>query len=184
MDNNKTDLVANSALELAGTYKWSDITLYQIAKNAKIDMSEMLDIASDKTDILRSIFKMFDRQAFENFDEIDDLECARDKLFDAIMAHFDVLQGNKNTLLSIFCETREATILPFILKESVGAILEICDLKAKGIKGHLMSIGVFGIYMRTLCAWRDDTQNDMASTMATLDNSLNKMQFASDFLKR
>ena len=189
------DLMIDSALALAAKHNWGDVAFEDIAQQAKIESQDALEYFDDKGDILIAYGRRVDRQMIENaalepFGNVEisqeDQSFIRERLFDLIMERFDVLNENREAVLSILdgikFDPKQAIISFPHLTKSMGRILEEAGESCDGIKGCGKITGLTAVYLYTVKTWRDDDTTDMAKTMAALDKSLGLAEEAANTL--
>ncbi len=174
------DRAVDAALALAGHMGWDMVTMTDIADKAQASLAELCDIFDEKGDILAAYGKRVDKKILETFAEPDPSMSERDRLFDILMERFDVLNEDRDAVVSILksftVDPKQAVISLPHLARSMAWMLEAAGIDAVGIKGAIRVAGLTGIYLNVLREWvKDDTQ-DMAKTMAALDRSLDRAQ--------
>ena len=109
-------------------------------------------------------------------ERLDESLTVRDKLFELIMARFDVIEDNRDGVLSILNSMKldPKTVLYSLphLCRSMAWVLEGVGENTSGIKGTAKIIGLTGVYLKTLRAWINEESADMSKTMASLDKGL------------
>jgi len=179
------DQVIDSALALAAQRKWSDVMFDEIIEEANQNRHDVLEYFDDKSDILVSFGRRVDKLMIENAalsaldgsQTIDENQSViRERLFDLIMERFDVLNENRESILSILrsikFDPKQAIITFPHLGKSMGRILSEAGEDISGISGCSKIIGLTGVYLYTVKTWMDDDTADMAKTMAVLDKAL------------
>ncbi len=171
------DAVVDSALILAAAEGWNDVDFAQICLAAQIDEAEALEYFDDKTDILVAYGRRIDAKLKALAPEIisDDMS-EREKLFDIIMERFDLINEDREAILSILSsiksDPKEAVLTFPHLAKSMTRILEMAGLETDGVRGAAQVTGLTGVYLYTVKTWKEDDSADMAKTMATLDKAL------------
>ncbi|MAZ76453.1 MAG: TetR family transcriptional regulator [Micavibrio sp.] len=174
----RTQMIA-TALDLAADGQWEMIDLSDIAEQAGVSSVDALELFDEKTDILAAYDRIVNRHAIEEVDLSDDLPC-RDKLFDLVMARFDILNENRGALLNILGsfkgDPKEALLSFPHLGKSMARLLDASGLQTNGISGALRVTGMVGLYLYVVKTWKEDESADMGKTMVTLDKGLDKCQ--------
>ena len=175
------------AFDLALKHGWGGVTLNDIARVCKCSLADLHDIFEDRNDILAAYGRQVDRKVMERL-SIDITSPERDRLFDVLMDRFDVLNEDRNALVSILNSFRTdpkqvAITLPHLGRSMVW-MLEAAGIEANGPKGAMTALGLTGVYLYTLRAWKDDKSPDMGKTMAALDKALGQAESAVQFLGR
>ena len=104
----------------------------------------------------------------------------RDRLFDLLMRRFDVLQAHRGGVLTLMralpADPCLAALLAAANLRSMGWMLEGAGIAAHGPRGRLRRKGLLAVWLMALRAWRDDTSEDLSSTMAALDRALGQAE--------
>ena len=172
------DRVLDAALELAADLRWDDVGLGDIARRAGVDMATMREHFADKDDILIAYGRRVDRIVLGRFptDTFDDETPHRDRLFDVLMERFDVLNDNRDAVLSFLLSFRTDPKNALCGLPHLGRSMEwmaaCAGLELSGLMGAVKITGVTGVYLYTARAWMHDDSVDMAKTMAALDRGL------------
>jgi AcrR family transcriptional regulator len=173
------DKVVTAMLMLASQQSWSRISLEDITAEAKVDLEEALEYFDDKGDVLAAYGRIVDRKVLDNT-SADESEPCRDKLFDLLMERFDVLNQDREAVLSILDgfrgDPKEAVLSFPHLGRSMSRTLEAAGIETSGISGCVKVTGLIGIYLYTVRTWKEDESEDMGKTMATLDKALDRAE--------
>ncbi|HPF78156.1 MAG TPA: TetR family transcriptional regulator [Alphaproteobacteria bacterium] len=179
------DRVVDAALALAAEEGWNDVSFEQIAAAAQADMAEAREYFDDKTDILVAYGRRVDRQVLESasFDDENNMS-TREKLFDLLMERFDVLNENREAIVSILSSFRgdpkQAVVsLPHLAK-SMTRTMEAAGVDTEGAAGAIKVTGLIGVYLYVVRTWKEDESADMARTMAALDKALDNAEMAAN----
>lgn len=171
--------VIQSSLDLATNTPWADVTMQDIAAHAKIEQSQMNALFDDKSDILNALGRQIDDtvEASMNGQVMAD-DAPKDRLFDVLMERFDVLNANRDAIISILNGTtmdpKQIVItLPWVCK-SMTKMMDLADVPTNGWAGALRVAGLSGVYLKTLRTWIGDKSSDMAATMSELDKNLSR----------
>ena len=125
----------------------------------------------------------------------------REKLFDILMERFDIVNENRDSVLSILnsfkSDPKQLIISLPHLGKSMTRALNIAEVDTSGLCGITQVTGLIGVYLYALKAWKEDESADLSKTMAALDKALdiaeqaanstiggNLMSFVSDFKNR
>ena len=97
----------NAMLRLAAAKGWRDPKLVDIAREAGISLSDLVTVATSKTDLLALWSSEIDREVLAEI-EGEDLsrEAAHDRLFDVLMLRFDVMARHKSALIALHEDLR------------------------------------------------------------------------------
>lgn len=170
------DRGVDAALSLAAVMPWDSLTLSDIAREAGLSMSELREAFEDKADILAAYGRRVDKAVLESVPEADLDLPEKDRLFEILMARFDVLQNDREAVVSILQsflrDPKEAVIsLPHVGRSMVW-MMEGAGLSTDGIGGAARILGVCAAYLHVLRVWVQDESPDLTATMAALDKSL------------
>lgn len=169
--------VIDAALRLATRRDWTNVTLADIAREAKISLSRLSEMFECREDIIVAYSRRIDAHVLESFSGEGS---ERDQLFDILMERFERLNKDRKALKSILksvCRDPKQMIiaLPHLTK-SMSWMMEAADMPAIGWKGAARVAGLAFIYAWVLRTWMDDDSTDMAKTMAVLDRALGRAE--------
>lgn len=175
----KEDLV-NAALNLAAERGWSLTSLSDIAEEAGVSLGDLRESFEDRSDVLVAYGRMIDQKVLKNIGAPDFSMSERDRLFEILMERFDVVNENREAVLSILQsfkgDPKQAVIsLPHLAK-SMAWMLEAASIDTTGYKGALRVAGLKLLYLNVLRTWMDDESEDMSKTMSALDKNLNRAE--------
>lgn len=185
-ENHTHEELALMAVNLAGQIGWADVRLSDIAEEANISLAQLSRHFRDKVEVLCAYGRYVDYRTLDDAGAPDLEVSPRDRLFDILMARFDVLNDHRDGVASILhslkTDPKQLVIsLPY-LGRSMQLMLEAAGLDANGLRGAVRVVGLKLIYLKTLKIWMDDESPDMAKTMAALDKALGKAEnFAQQF---
>jgi AcrR family transcriptional regulator len=171
------DRMIDAALDLAREESWSNIDFAQICLAANVSEDQALEFFDDKTDILVAYGRRTDAELRAVAHEIlSDEMSEREKLFDLLMERFELINDNREAILSILgsikTDPKEAVLTFPHLAKSMTRILELAGLETEGFKGAAQVTGLTGVYLYTVRTWKEDETSDLSKTMATLDKAL------------
>lgn len=170
------ETVVRAALSLAQDKGWNALSLKEIARTARIPLSEVYTCFEDKADILTAYGRIVDRRVMAAFDSTDTGNSPRDRLFDVLMERFDILNEDRTALLSILddilCDPSYAAIALPHLAHSMQAMMNAAGLNNTGLKATAAIFGLTVLYVTVLKTWTEDESPDMSKTMAALDRHL------------
>jgi AcrR family transcriptional regulator len=164
--------IAETALRLAASRGWQGVTLERIAKAAGIPSARIKARYADRNAILPVLVDYVSAKAAGVSGKSDRASPPRDRLFEAAMARFDVLQAHRKAILSIAADSRTAVILASAQIRVMKNILERAGLARKSGDANLKAIALWGIYLAAFRVWCGDETLDMSKTMAALDRYL------------
>lgn len=172
------DRVVHAALALAADLRWVDVSLNDVARHADIDLATLREHFMDKDDILVAYGRMVDCIVLDRFPAgTFDIETPhRDRLFDILMERFDVLNDDRDAVLSFLDsfkgDPKQAIIgLPH-LGRSMEWMLAAAGIDMPGWMGAVKVTAVTGVYLYAARAWMHDDSADLSKTMAALDRGL------------
>jgi AcrR family transcriptional regulator len=170
--------LVTAALKLAASHDWKQITLEQAAKAAKVPAAQAVKLFPTANDLLTAIVARIDGETAASVGKPLTQGTAHDRLFEVMMARFDVLQKHRPAIRRIIAATKHDPSLACILlpahKEAMRKMLALSALKEEGIKEALAIAGLLAIYAASLYSWERDDTKDMAQTMAVLDRNLRR----------
>ncbi|MBI2233633.1 MAG: TetR/AcrR family transcriptional regulator [Micavibrio aeruginosavorus] len=174
-----------AALDLAARQPWGAVTMRDIAGAAKCTLAELYNVFGDRHDILAAYGRQIDCRVMEESAADPDAP-ERDRLFDVMMARFDVLNEDRAAVVSIlksFCTAPKNALISLPhLGRSMVRMLEAAAIDPNGPRGAVTALGLAGVYLCTLRAWMGDESDDMGKTMAALDRGLERAEKAAEFL--
>ena len=170
----------HSALILAARDGWNNVGLKDVARHAKISLLALREQFEDRNEILAAYGRMVDRKTLDNIGEMDEASSHRDRLFDILMERFEILNEDREALVSILesfrYDPKQAVIsLPY-LSRSMSWMLEAAGIDTMGMRGAAHIMALTTVYLVTLKTWVEDDSPDMARTMATLDRNLGRAE--------
>ena len=167
------DRAADAALRLAGEAPWRDLTLRDIAREAGVSFAELYARASGKTALLDRLSKRFDQAALKAAD--DSSPDVGDRLFEAVMARLEAMEGDRIVLIAIAREEGPSPRVARRLAITARALLEASGVDAGGRRGALRLAAMLATWVRVLQVWRDD-EGALNRTMAEIDKRLKLMR--------
>lgn len=179
----------DTAFRLAEERGWADLSLADIAREAKLPLSKVYPVFHSKAALLDGFTRMIDAAVLaEGEDDFDTAEPARDRLFDVVMRRFDALRPYRDGLGRIaYDQARDPAALCCslcALRRSMALMLEAAGLSSSGLRGQLRIKGLSAIYLATLRVWLRDETADLSKTMAALDGYLRRFEGLATRLNR
>lgn len=177
------DAIIDAALALAAAEGWNDVSFNQIILAAGVGRAEALEYFDDKTDIIVAFGRRVDARVMENIAFGEGMS-PREKLFDVLMERFDILNDERDAIISILesfkGDPKQAIVsLPHLAKSMTRA-LDIAGIETDGFKGCGRVTGLIGVYLYVVRTWKEDDTADMAPTMAALDKALEMAEQAAN----
>ncbi|MSO89209.1 MAG: TetR family transcriptional regulator [Rhodospirillaceae bacterium] len=171
--------IVDAALSLAAETPWSRVSLADIAKRAKVPLSELYALYPSRSAILAAFARRIDSEVLSA--KPDGGGEPRDRLFDVMMRRFDALTVRKPAIKSIArsCIGDPITVLCHgrHVVRSMAWMIEAAGIPSVRIAGAVRAHALAAIYARTLRVWLADDGADMAKTMAALDRNLRRAEF-------
>lgn len=183
---NPRERIVGAALALTARDGWETVTLEKIARQAKISLATLREFFDDRYDILACYTRMVDQRVLEAVGMPDDKASHRDRLFEILMERFDILNENRDALLSVLehmkCEPQQiVTNIPYLAR-SMRWMLEAAGIETAGLRGTAHIAALSAVYVTTLRTWAEDDSADMSKTMAALDRNLGHAEKCADLL--
>lgn len=176
MDNDQfDDALLRAAMDRAALSGWGRLTIVDAARDAGIPLDEARRRYPVKAALLLKLGRLADESAL-----VDDgsTGTVREKLFDLLMRRFDVLQqyraGVRAVLRTLPFDPLLAAGLGAATYESMRWMASAAGLDVTGLIGTLRVKGLVGVWTYTLRAWDRDDSEDLSSTMAALDQALDR----------
>lgn len=180
--------IAEAALHLIARHGWERLTLEAVARAAKLPAAQVKKSFPDTYALLPGIVRLIDTRMNATLEPADSRASLHDRLFETLMARFDVLQANRRAIANIMdAAKRDPRMIRHLLPAQAKAmrgILNHTGLKPEPLYEFFIIAGLLGIYGSALCVWRLDSSQDMAKTMAALDRMLRRAGTVSDILLR
>lgn len=168
--------IVDAALKRASEMSWEYITLSDIAKEANVEMADFRDFFEDKTDILVAYGRRVDRKVLANVKTVNMDESEKDRLFEALMERFDIINEDRIAVISILksmkSDPKALLISAPHLKHSMAWMMEAAGIQSHGWKGAGQLVALTLTYLNVVRTWKSDETEDMAKTMAALDKGL------------
>src|SRR5215470_6581434 len=169
--------VLAAALACAAAKDWAQVSLLDIAQEAKVPLGEMRDLFPSKSAIIAALLRAVDREVLNRTERVAGQE-KRDLLFDVLMTRFDVLAPHKAALRSMAKSTGGDLALAGPLFASQHWMLEAAGIDSSGAGGAVRVAGLAGVYASVFRTWLEDEDPGHARTMAALDRRLRRGESA------
>jgi len=184
---NIKSIIAISTLNLLEKYSWNRISIKLIFDKAKIDYSEGYKVVKQKNDILLLINEYIDYLVIKSIQRIEE-STNHDKLFEALMARFEVLNLHRVSIIKIYKHIiRNPDLIIFflpLLSKSLNMMIELLNISWNGLYGKIKIEGFVLIYIAIFLEWSKDESEDMEKTMVAVDKYLNKIEYITKLLKK
>jgi hypothetical protein len=173
----------DAAFARIATGGWSGLSPAAVAREAGLDLARTRARMPDRSTLLCRFGSLADQAALTGL--IADAP-VREALFDMLMRRIDMLQAHRAGVLALM------KAIPF--DPPAAALLGATSLRsmafmlsAAGVEGGLLmplrAHGLLAVWLWTLRAWQRDETEDLAPTMAALDQALTRAETAESWLK-
>jgi ubiquinone biosynthesis protein COQ9 len=184
MDDPEFDrALITAALDLAAQRGWHRISVAAAARHAGLALDRARARFPGRMVLLLRFVRMADRAALASAAQEGP---PRDRLFDLLMRRIDVLQNHRAGVLAVMralpADPASALLLAAANLRGMGWMLEAAGISAAGPFGRLRAKGLLAVWLWTLRAWQRDASDDLAATMAALDQALTRAEQAAKWL--
>ena len=184
METSEFDKAVFAAVfETAGLIGWRETTLAGACGDAGLDLARVRVRFPNKTAFLLRFGLLADQAALT---AVPATGRPRERVFDLMMARFDVLQAHRQGVLALMDALRTDPGLSLLLwsatLRSMRWLLEAAGVPTTGLVGALRVQGAGAMWAYALRAWQTDESADMASTMAAVDRALDRAMQAEQSL--
>jgi AcrR family transcriptional regulator len=170
---NKGRIIA-ATLRLAAERPWDDVLMKDIADAAAIDLAALRREFPSKAAILSAFSRAVDDAVLTSAPKFTGSENARDRIFDVVMARFDVLAPYKEALKNIAAARPFDMALVRRAMASQAWMLHAAGVRTDGVLGTTRVTGLASVYASVMQTWLDDDDPGSARTMAALDRRLKR----------
>jgi hypothetical protein len=168
--------LADAALKLLAKKRWSDLTLVEVAKAAKIPFAQLQPLAASKSALIGLILNRIGGEIASRYKPDKGSHSARDRLFDVAMTWFEVLAARKATIRSLYDGLKRDPLSLLAARGEIvaaaGWLLALAEADT-GPAAGFRAIGFALLIARAIPVWLDDGK-DMTKTMARLDGDLRR----------
>jgi len=184
MDDTEFDrALITSALDLAAQRGWQRLSVARAARHAGLALDRARARFPGRPMVLLRFVRMADCAALAGAAEEG---AVRDRLFDLLMRRIDVLQNHRAGVLAVMsalpADPATALLLAATNLRGMGWMLEAAGVSAAGPLGLLRAKGLLAVWLWTLRAWQRDASDDLAPTMAALDQALARAEQVAGWL--
>jgi AcrR family transcriptional regulator len=162
---------------------WNSVTVAAVAKAAKIAPAKLAARFAEPRDFIPFLVGEVSRKAFDAASQGSGSD--HDRLFDALMARFDILQKNRAAFINIAdAARREPHLLGALSRALFEMGYELIDAAgtSPALPRPVVAAGLTSIYAWAFNVWKNDDSRDMAKTMAALDRALRLADKATRFV--
>jgi AcrR family transcriptional regulator len=176
--HNPRDRAIDALMELAAKRPWADISLADVAEEADLSLAQFRDAFPSKGAVLGGFSRRIDRIVLEDTTEDLAEEDVKDRLFDVLMRRFDAMKPYKAALDGINAWAMgDPLALAELNKLAVNSMRFMLEAAGGSSEGPLGSVKLQGLAMawsRVFRVWLADESQDLAKTMAALDEELER----------
>lgn len=175
-----------AAMTLAEERGWASVSVVESARRAGLPLTIVRQRFPSQTSILLCLGCLADENALDDTlschalsdDTQTDGDQRRDRLFDMIMRRLDVFQryrkGVRAVLQALPFNPLQAALLGKATAESMCWIAEAAGLDTSGVAGMARVTALVALWTHVVRVWEKDENADMESTMAALEQALDK----------
>ena len=173
--SNSEKIIA-SAFKLAERRGWEDLTLEEIARDARLPFAELVGLFASKTEILAGYIKLVDSRVLASLDGDALDEPVRERLLDVLITRIEQMAPEKAALQRIHSAIRKDTsVLASLNKVALRSQMKMLAAAGgsfEGMSGLVRAQALAYQFSRSVEIWLDDDDPGMARTMADLDRRL------------
>lgn len=176
MDDRTFDAaLIGAAFQLAASSGWSRVSVAGAARVAGLALDRARARFPGRGAVLLRFGSLADQAALAALVSVG---APRERLFDLLMARFDVLQQHRGGVLALLRDLPlrpgASLLLAAATRESMRWMLEAAGVPVHGVVGRLRVDGLTAAWFYVLRAWVRDESADMVATMAALDRALSR----------
>ena len=172
--------IIDAAMSLAAQSRWREVTLSNIAVEAKISLVQLHETYRSKSEIVAALSDRVDRAVFAETGTDVESEPIHDQLLDLLMRRLEKLAPHKNGIASILrdttCDPGTAICASIDMLRRMAWCLEAVGISSEGVAGRIRTKGLAAIYLSTLLVWLRDDSPDQGRTLAHLDKCLRRAE--------
>ena len=175
-------LVASAFSQIAER-GWARLSLAEAARAAGVPLAVARLRLPDRCALLMCFGGMADAHALQGAATDGS---PRDRLFDVLMRRIDMFQNHRAGVVALLqalpTDPATALMLGVASRRSMAWMLEGVGLSASFPLGLLRVNGLLAVWLWILRAWQRDTTDDLAPTMAALDQALARAESLAHWL--
>ena len=186
MDQEQFDsALIQAAMARAEAVGWRGVAVAEAARAAGLPLDEARMRFPVPATVLLRLGMLADRAAL-----IDDGSAGsiRERLFDLLMRRIDVLQqyrgGVRAVLRALPLDPLLALVLGNATAVSMDWVAQAAGVDTTGLMGRVRAGGLVAVWLQTVRAWDGDDSADLSTTMAALDNALDRAERLGRMLNR
>jgi AcrR family transcriptional regulator len=166
-----------SAFKLAGEEGWRRVSVAEAARRAGLKLDRARARFPARAVLLLRFGRLADQAALA---ESAGEGSPRERLFDLLMRRLDVLQAHRAGMLALLhwlpAAPAAACLLAAANLRSMRWMLDGAGIDSRGLCGRLRAKGLLAVWLWVVRAWQADQSEDLASTMAALDQALRRAE--------
>jgi ubiquinone biosynthesis protein COQ9 len=175
----------SAALRLAAECGWRGVSVAEAARRADLPLDRARARFPAKPMLLLRFGSLADQAALALAPREGP---HRDRLFDILMRRIDVLQADREGVIALLrglpADPCTAALLAAASVRSMRWMLEGAGIAGGGVRGRLRAKALLVVWLATVRAWERDTGEDLAATMAALDNALRRAEQVQGWVSR
>ena len=180
METSTSDDTLIAALwRVIAAHGWPGLTMRRLAAEAGTDTATLRERFPTRLDLLLLHGRVMDQAVLAGTIPGQG-GSARDRIFDVLMRRLDAMQPHRDGILRLFEDMRRDPAIALALAPHIGVamrwMLEAAEVEAKSCEARLLALGLAGVWLATIRAWAKDESPDMGTTMAALDNALDRAE--------
>ena len=176
--------IIKAALKCASEVRWKKVSLLMIAEEVDLPLAEIYKHFPSKLAVVGALLERSTDLIFSRDEPYSSNEPVHDRLLDNILKRFEILEEDKQAIVSIVKDTKFDPLANLFLApklfNSMAQTLEKSGINSSGLVGMMRIKGVTVIYLMAFNIWLHDNSPDLEKTMAFLDRRLKQaVQIAS-----
>ena len=176
--------IIKAALKCASEVRWKKVSLLMIAEEVDLPLAEIYKHFPSKLAVVGALLERSTDLIFSRDEPYSSNEPVHDRLLDNILKRFEILEEDKQAIVSIVKDTKFDPLANLFLApklfNSMAQTLEKSGINSFGLVGMMRIKGVTVIYLMAFNIWMHDNSPDLEKTMAFLDRRLKQaVQIAS-----
>jgi AcrR family transcriptional regulator len=171
--------LADAALKLLAKTRWSDLTLAQVARAARVPLASLQGAAPDKAALLGLILRRVGADVAKTYHPDRRSADTRDRLLDVALTWFEVLRPRAAAVRTLTEDLRHDPLSLISMRGEIVAAASWLLTLAEADTGASLparALAFAGILARAIPVWLDD-DGEMTATMARLDADLRRGGF-------
>ena len=168
--------IIDALMGLAAERRFEDISIRDICDRANVSLADFRAAFPSKGAVLGGLTRRIDRVVLSADDGELGKEAARERLFEVLMRRLDALTPYREGIRSMSDWLRRDPVAALAMNQSVinsmRFMLEAAGIDSSGISGAIKLQGLALAWARIVNVWLDDSEPELAKTMAALDREL------------